>query len=417
MYKLILKRAPILNPSFDGTVKINELDQNGVIHSDVNGALSTSKIINEDIATNANISDNKLAQIMTSGKVANSATTATLNDIPNSIVLRDENGNLADKSHNTIYENISLTNMSYQWTDMSVSSNGQIILATANNNYIYISRDGGDTWKPTLQTITKPWKTCTITKNGNIMIVGTNNEYLYMSKDNGITWSTLFSDANRIWNNIAISDNGTYILAITSTEIINSSDGGNTWFTKSGYSNLTRCVMSSNGQIQVIINSNSNNNQIHISIDYGNTWSNKSISLSNTIIRSIAINNNGNLIRVIDNFGNIHTTTNNFNSTIMTSLFLNNANTRKDINIQTITMDGSGNNATCRNIKDLGTCPPNSGQKHLTMNFNVSPYTGTQGACNKYNWANNCGVSWDGITYGVTNPCQVLASSSSSTSS
>jgi hypothetical protein len=80
-------------------------------------------------------------------------------------------------------------------------------------------------------------------------------------------------------------------------------------------------------------------------------------------------------------------------------------------------MDGSGNNATCKNIKDLGTCPPNSGQQHLTMNFNVSPYTGSQGACNKYNWANNCGVSWDGITYGVTNPCQVLASSSSSSSS
>jgi hypothetical protein len=76
-------------------------------------------------------------------------------------------------------------------------------------------------------------------------------------------------------------------------------------------------------------------------------------------------------------------------------------------------MDGSGNNATCTNIKDLGTCPPNNGQQHLVMNFNTDPYTGTQGSCNKYNWSNNCGVSWDGITYGVTNPCNVLAASSS----
>jgi hypothetical protein len=69
-------------------------------------------------------------------------------------------------------------------------------------------------------------------------------------------------------------------------------------------------------------------------------------------------------------------------------------------------MDGSGNNAICTNIKDLGTCPASSGNKHLTMNFNNAAFTGSQGNCNKYRWANNCGISWDGITYGVSNPCQ-----------
>lgn len=70
------------------------------------------------------------------------------------------------------------------------------------------------------------------------------------------------------------------------------------------------------------------------------------------------------------------------------------------------TIDGSGNTATCVNVKDLGTCPPQSGQKHLTMNFNTSPFTGSNGLCSKYNWATKCGVTWDGITYGVNNPCQ-----------
>ena len=69
-------------------------------------------------------------------------------------------------------------------------------------------------------------------------------------------------------------------------------------------------------------------------------------------------------------------------------------------------IDGSGNNATCINVKDLGTCRAQNGQRHLTMNFNNAPYTGSQGLCNKYKWANNCGLSWDGITYGVNNPCQ-----------
>ena len=74
-------------------------------------------------------------------------------------------------------------------------------------------------------------------------------------------------------------------------------------------------------------------------------------------------------------------------------------------------MDGSGNNATCTNIKDLGVCPAQGGEPHLVMNFNTSAYTGQNGLCAKYTWANNCGVTWDGITYGVNNPCQVTTTS------
>jgi hypothetical protein len=69
-------------------------------------------------------------------------------------------------------------------------------------------------------------------------------------------------------------------------------------------------------------------------------------------------------------------------------------------------IDGSGNNSTCTNIKDLGTCPPHGNNQHLVMNFNSAPYTGAQGNCSKYTFANKCGLSWDGITYGVQNPCQ-----------
>lgn len=67
--------------------------------------------------------------------------------------------------------------------------------------------------------------------------------------------------------------------------------------------------------------------------------------------------------------------------------------------------DGSGNNSTCINVKDLGICPAESGKKHQVMNFNSSAFTGSNGLCSKYNWANKCKVTWDGITYGVENPC------------
>ena len=67
--------------------------------------------------------------------------------------------------------------------------------------------------------------------------------------------------------------------------------------------------------------------------------------------------------------------------------------------------DGSGNNTTCTNIKDLGSCPASSGQQHLVMNFNDPLFTGTNGSCAKYTWAKNCNISWDAVTYGVNNPC------------
>jgi hypothetical protein len=67
--------------------------------------------------------------------------------------------------------------------------------------------------------------------------------------------------------------------------------------------------------------------------------------------------------------------------------------------------DGSGNNITCTNIKNLGVCKPESGSDHLVMNFNKAPFVGSNGNCAKYTWANNCKIAWDGLTYGVGNPC------------
>lgn len=68
-------------------------------------------------------------------------------------------------------------------------------------------------------------------------------------------------------------------------------------------------------------------------------------------------------------------------------------------------VSGQGKNTVCTNIKDLGSCPAESGKKHLTMNFNSPQFLGSTGLCNKYKWANNCKVSWDGVTYGAANPC------------
>jgi len=74
-------------------------------------------------------------------------------------------------------------------------------------------------------------------------------------------------------------------------------------------------------------------------------------------------------------------------------------------------IDGSGNNSVCVNVKDLGRCKPHRNDDHLIMNFNGPTFTGTNGMCAKYTWATKCGVTWDGITYGVNNPCQTSTTS------
>ena len=78
-----------------GVVTIDGLNSVGVVHTDVSGNLSTSLIVNADISGSAAIADSKLATISTAGKVANSATTATSSNTPNTIVLRDGSGNFS----------------------------------------------------------------------------------------------------------------------------------------------------------------------------------------------------------------------------------------------------------------------------------------------------------------------------------
>jgi len=70
-------------------------------------------------------------------------------------------------------------------------------------------------------------------------------------------------------------------------------------------------------------------------------------------------------------------------------------------------VDMSGNGSMCTNVKDLGngTCKPTGSNKYLTMDFTQPAFLGGNSMCAKYKWATSCGVTWDGITYGIENPC------------
>lgn len=68
-------------------------------------------------------------------------------------------------------------------------------------------------------------------------------------------------------------------------------------------------------------------------------------------------------------------------------------------------VDVSGNGAACINTHSLGKCNIPSGKNTSPMDFTKPPFNGSDSNCAKYKWANACGVTWDGITSGVKNPC------------
>lgn len=76
-------------------------------------------------------------------------------------------------------------------------------------------------------------------------------------------------------------------------------------------------------------------------------------------------------------------------------------------------VDMSGNGEACLNSHSLGRCNVPTEGENGTMNFNKSPFTGDNGTCSKYNWATGCGVTWDGITSGISNPCDTSTTDTS----
>ncbi len=78
-----------------GVVSIDSFILAGVVHNDDSSNLSSSLIVDADVAANAAIVDTKLATINTADKVANSATTATSANTENAIVARDSSGNFS----------------------------------------------------------------------------------------------------------------------------------------------------------------------------------------------------------------------------------------------------------------------------------------------------------------------------------
>jgi hypothetical protein len=83
------------NISFTNGINITPFNIAGVVHNTSTGSLTSSLIVNADVSASAAIVDTKLATISTTGKVANTATSATGGNVINAIITRDSSGNFS----------------------------------------------------------------------------------------------------------------------------------------------------------------------------------------------------------------------------------------------------------------------------------------------------------------------------------
>jgi len=210
----------------------------------------------------------------------------------------------------------------YDWTCIAVSANGMFQTAMGNTTGIWISSNYGVKWRATNISTQLSWTSVAMVAEGNIQ-VATTGEYIYISRDYGNTWAKLNSVpfTTNLYS-VAISSNGQFISAIgysaNTTNVYYSSNGGSTINNVSGFTtqllsgtltlltllqgvNTASIAMSSTGEYQVCcLNTNTTNSTnaatLWISSTYGQYW--KPVSLPYKNFNTICMSSSGKYIYV-----------------------------------------------------------------------------------------------------------------------
>jgi hypothetical protein len=199
-----------MNIGANGQITISNLNSVGTVHSDINGLLTSSLIVNADIDNSAGIVDTKLATISTAGKVSNSATTATNANTASAIVARDVNGNF---SAGTITGSLvgSLTGASsLNVLKTGDTMSGSLVLPAGTNslpslNFTGSTTSGLSASNNTLSINTNATERINIASNGAVSIKPFILSGIVHNSDNGLLTSSLIVNAD-IDNSAGIVD-------------------------------------------------------------------------------------------------------------------------------------------------------------------------------------------------------------------
>ena len=163
------------------------------------------------------------------------------------------------------------------WTTVSVSDDGQYMLAAERYGNVYVSSNYGVSWTITSTGLTYPfWTGSAISNAGTYMYLSTgqvisgnptgNNYYTLVSTNQGSTWASVAGYPNPNYGNIglAVSSTGQYVQVGTGSGVTSSNTYGSTFtggfFSPTSWKTLS-ASSSANGLIACATNSNISNSQ------------------------------------------------------------------------------------------------------------------------------------------------------------
>ena len=123
------------------------------------------------------------------------------------------------------------------WSDVCMSSGGNIQYVCSDKDKTYKSTTSGNTWVELSAAdvnVNRRWKCCACSSNGSVVAFGWGSGYgyIYISTDAGATFTTADIDegVGKNWKDISMSNDGTKMLACNlDGEIWFSNDTGVTW--------------------------------------------------------------------------------------------------------------------------------------------------------------------------------------------
>jgi photosystem II stability/assembly factor-like uncharacterized protein len=121
------------------------------------------------------------------------------------------------------------------WSSLSISSDGQTMVAVVTNGRIYVSVDGGDNWTETQPAgdVDKNWSKVIVTSESEVIIALVSGGRMYRTTDIGDNWEEIGAplDVDLEWSAINFNNLGrTALAAARNGRFYVSSDDGATWF-------------------------------------------------------------------------------------------------------------------------------------------------------------------------------------------
>lgn len=159
--------------------------------------------------------------------------------------------------------------------DISISDDGNKIIAVTWGSYIHYTTDGGSTWSTPSSPIAKYWNNIEVSSSGTIAYVDGGAkypdtiDYIYKSTNSGASWSVISTLSNGSY--VSASDTGARLIAKKDGYIYKSTNYGSSWVQVTAAGNKSWYDLGLSGDGNVII-ADEDNGYIYTSVDFGVTW-------------------------------------------------------------------------------------------------------------------------------------------------